>query len=135
MIELVMVIVILAILGAVALPFFVDLRGEARVANEAAVVGAVRQGIQNFFLDPARGNRSNYPCDLDTVLVTPGTTEACREALPCFRSVLQGGGVTSGWTKLDSNFGCMPYTYRSSANNTNVWRYTPFNGEFRKTVD
>jgi len=42
LIELVMVIVILGILAAVALPKFVDLRGDATTAAKAGVSGAVK---------------------------------------------------------------------------------------------
>ncbi len=42
LIELVMVIVILAILGAVAIPKYVNLENEARIGAEAGVVVGVR---------------------------------------------------------------------------------------------
>lgn len=123
LIELVMVIVILAILGAVAIPQFVNLQGEARLANEAGVAGGVRAGILTYFIDPARGNRTIYPPALDGLAA--GTV--CSTASPCFTTVLTQGGITDQWTKLTAT------TYRSSASGTNVWTYTPATGNFQKT--
>lgn len=123
LIELVMVIVILAILGAVAIPQYVDLQNEARLANEAGVAGGVRAGILTFFIDPARGNRTTYPAALDGA-----ANAACNTGNPCFTTVLVQGGITDQWTKLSAT------TYRSSASATNVWTYTPGTGNFQKTT-
>ena len=127
LIELVMVIVILAILGAVAIPFYVDLRDEARSASEQGVAGGVRAGIVTFFIDPAvgKGNRTSYPTNaqLDTAAVG-----ACTETNACFTGVLGQGGVTQDWTKLSAS------TFRSSVNGTNVWTYVAATGSFTKTT-
>lgn len=134
LIELVLVIVVLAILAGVAIPVFVDMQGEAKASNETYVAGAVRQGIMNFFLDPAHGDRSRYPCYLDTLLPPVN----CSEVSKCFQNVMNGdggGGVTSQWKKLSGDFACLDSTYRSPASATNVWTYTPHTGEFRKTAN
>lgn len=56
LIELVVVIVILGILAAVALPKFVDLSGDARNAAAAGVAGAVASGSAvNYATFTARG--------------------------------------------------------------------------------
>lgn len=123
LIELIMVMVILAVLGSVALPQYVDLRSEARTSAEQGVSGGVRAGIITFFVDPARGNRTSYPTTLDSA-----TNAACSQSNPCFGTVLQQGGITADWTKLTST------TYRSSVNGTNVWTYTPSTGSFDKTT-
>lgn len=129
LIELVMVIVILAILGAVAVPLYVDLRQDARNAAEMGIAAGVRAGILTFFVDPNRGNRSAYPTNaqVDTAVVG-----ACTEANACFTGVLGQGGITGDWTKLSAS------TWRSSVNATNVWTYTqgtPANGgTFLKTT-
>ncbi|MDP3921647.1 MAG: type II secretion system protein [Candidatus Omnitrophota bacterium] len=101
LIELVMVIVILAVLGAVAIPIYVDLSGEANSAAEEGVVGGVRAGVATYFIDPARGNRTSYPSALGTA-----TNAACSKTNACFATVLQQGGVTQGWTKT----GALAYT-------------------------
>ena len=48
LIELIMVIVILGILSAVAVPKFFAISGEAHTKNKAAVIGNVRSGLQLF---------------------------------------------------------------------------------------
>lgn len=123
LIELVMVIVILAILGAVAIPQYVDLQNEARIASEMGVAGGVRAGILTFYIDPARGNRTTFPAELDAA-----NDAACDAANPCFTNVLVQGGITEQWTKLSDT------TYRSSVNTTNIWTYNPANGNFVKTT-
>jgi prepilin-type N-terminal cleavage/methylation domain-containing protein len=124
LIELVMVIVILAILGAVAVAQYVNLRDETALSNEAGVAGGVQAGILTFFIDPARGNRTLYPATLDAL---PDGT-ACSETNPCFTNVLVQGGITDQWTKIDTD------TYRSPVNATNEWTYDPGTGTFQKTV-
>lgn len=124
LIELVIVIVILGILSAVAIPQFVNLRDEASLGNEAAVAGGVQSGILTYFIDAARGGRSTYPATLDAL--PDGTV--CSGTNPCFTTVLAQGGISDQWTKLTS------VTYRSSSSATNVWIYDPVTGIFTKTV-
>lgn len=60
LIELVMVIVIIGILAAVAIPRFMDLRKEARIARCQADVGAIRTGISGWYATfHARGGVNN----------------------------------------------------------------------------
>ena len=66
LIELVMVIVIVGILAAVAIPRFIDLRNEARRAVCQSHVGAIRTGIANWYAQfnvngscPSTGNCSS----------------------------------------------------------------------------
>ncbi len=49
LIELVMVIVILGILAAIAVPRYQDLRNEAHKSADAATIGAIRAGIMTYF--------------------------------------------------------------------------------------
>ena len=126
LIELVMVIVILAILGAVAIPQYVNLQDEARIASETGVAGGVRAGLLTYFIDPARGNRVSYPLSLDSIPInTP-----CTALAPCFTNVLVQGGISDQWQKLAT-----VNTYRSSVNNTNVWTYISASGSFQKTTN
>lgn len=122
LIELVMVIVILGILGAVAAPQYVDLQSEAKTANENGVGGAVQAGITTYFIDPAQGNRTSFPATLDSA-----TNAVCSTTNACFTTVLPGG-VRSQWTRLSAT------TYRSPVNTTNVWTYSTTNGSFVKTT-
>jgi len=56
LIELVMVIVILGILAAVAVPKFVDLSSEAKVAAVKGVAGGVSSGFATNYAAKAAGN-------------------------------------------------------------------------------
>ncbi len=122
LIELVMVIVILAILGSVAIPKYVDLQQEARDANEFGVSGGVRAGILTFFADPARGNLTNYPTSLDGV----ADNTPCTTANPCFTTVLVQGGITEQWTKISS----AANTYQSPTGA--IWTYDSGTGDFTR---
>ncbi len=86
LIELVMVIVILGILAAVAIPRFVDLSADARAASVAGVAGALSSGTAiNFATFSARG--------------TATAVTSCNAA----RLTLQGGDYpTSGGTYSSS---------------------------------
>ncbi len=59
LIELVMVIVIIGILAAVAIPRFMDLRDEAKRARCEADVGAIRTGITGWY---AKYHANNSQC-------------------------------------------------------------------------
>ena len=122
LIELVMVMVILGILGALAAPQYVDLQSDAKIANENGVAGSVQAGITTYFIDPARGNRTSFPSTLDSA-----SNAACSTSNACFGTVLPGG-IRDQWTRLSSS------TYRSPVNGTNVWTYTNSTGAFAKTT-
>ena len=61
LIELVMVIAILGILAAVAIPRFIDLSGQAEEAAEEGVVGSVRSGVYTYYAE-----WRDFPLTLDT---------------------------------------------------------------------
>lgn len=107
LIELIMIIVILGILAAVAVPKYFDLQISAKIAAEQGVVGGVRAGILTYFAQ----NRA-YPTGavLDTATVGACVGGATPNA--CFTGVLAQGGVTSDWTKLTA------LTWRGPAGNT-----------------
>lgn len=113
LIELVMIVVILGILAAVAVPRYFDMQAQATQAAERGVVGGVRAGIMTFFAQ----NRA-YPATLDAAAVA-----ACTTTNACFTTVLQQGAVTSDWTKLTAT------TYRGPT--TTVYTYTPATGDFQ----
>jgi MSHA pilin protein MshA len=96
LIELIMIIVILGILAAVAVPKYFDLSIQAKIAAEQGVVGGVRSGIYSYF-----ANNKAYPAALDAA-----TTGACAAGNICFDTVLQQGGVITGWSKT----GTVSYT-------------------------
>lgn len=121
LIELVMVIIILGILAAVAIPKFFDLQATAKAAAEQGVVGNVRAGIHNFYANSAASGSAAWPTTLDAI--SSGYPVLC-SATPCFDTVLAQGGVsTADWQKTAAN------TYQGPAGNTFV--YYPANGEFK----
>ena len=59
LIELIMVIVIIGILAAIAVPRFIDLRDEARTAECQGNASALRAAISNFYASAAVNNTCN----------------------------------------------------------------------------
>lgn len=98
LIELVMVIVILSILAVVAIPQFVNLKGNAETATVDGVIGAVRSGIlaQHASL-LAQGNdgAAAWPATLDGNAIGACAT--------CFDGVLTEGVNAPLWTKTAAN--------------------------------
>ena len=96
LIELVMVIVILGILAAVAVPKFQDISTKAKEAATLGVVGGVRAGIGAVYaynlvedITPA------YPTTLDDA----AASSSARIGNEFFDNVLDQGGITKDWTK------------------------------------
>ena len=86
LIELVMVIVILGILSAVAVPKFQDLTEQAKNAATAGVIGGVRSGIGIWY---ASNLGAQFPSALD------GASDGSVSAVNAFfDSVLAQGGIT-----------------------------------------
>jgi len=113
LIELIMIIVILGILAAVAVPKYFDLQATAKTAAEKGVVGGVRAGIYTYF-----ANNKAYPATLDSA-----TNAACATGNICFDTVLQQGGITSDWTKTSAT------GYTGPAAGT--YTYTAATGDFK----
>ncbi|MBU1998653.1 MAG: type II secretion system protein [Candidatus Omnitrophota bacterium] len=61
LIELVMVIVIIGILAAVAIPKFIDLRDEAAMAKCKATGGALRVALANYYANSALAGAAGFP--------------------------------------------------------------------------
>ena len=122
LIELVMIIVILGILAAVAIPIYFNLAGQANAAAERGVVGGVRAGISTFLANSAT---HIFPGALDTAAVGVCTTTGVNA---CFATVLAQGGIYDGsWTKVSAT------TYRGPnfAVNGITYTYTAATGAFQ----
>jgi len=94
LIELVMVIVILGILAAVAIPKYYDLQNDAKSAAEKGVVGGVRAGIHTYY-----AQNKAWPANLDAA----AASSTASKANAFFTVVLSQGGITSEWTKNASS--------------------------------
>jgi len=117
LIELIMVIVILAILAAVAIPKYFDLQNQARAAAADGVVGAVRSGIYTYF---ASTNATAFPASLDGA-----NNAACSATNMCFDTVMAGPGVTSAdWTRVSDT------QYTVNVGTTRTYNYNSTSGEF-----
>ena len=113
LIELIMIIVILGILAAVAVPKYFDLQATAKTAAETGVVGGVRAGIYTYF-----AQNKLYPVSLDSAAIA-----ACSVSNVCFDTVLQQGGITSDWIKTSAT------TYTGPA--SGIYTYTAATGDFK----
>ena len=113
LIELMMVIVVLGILAAIAVPKYINLTASANTASEQGVVGGVRAGIMIYFVQ-----NKTYPATLDSA-----TNAACSASNACFVTVLQQGGITSQWTKASAT------SYTGPTGTT--YNYTPATGAFQ----
>jgi MSHA pilin protein MshA len=115
LIELVMIIIILGILAAVAIPKYYSLQADARSAAEQGVVGGVRAGISTYF-----AQNKAWPSSLDGA-----SSGACASTNACFDTVLaQGGITTSDWTTNGSDSYTGP--------NSGVYLYDDTEGSFLK---
>ena len=86
LIELVIVIVILGILAAVALPKFVDLKTDARAAATSGVAGAIAAGSTTNYAARLAGKASAVPVSAGNVCTT------------AIAGSLLTGGMPTGYT-------------------------------------
>lgn len=102
LIELVIIIVILGILAAVAIPKYQDITGEAKEASARAALGSLRSGITIFYANQAVTTGTAIWPSVNE-LETPGTVMA--QAIPANPYQLEANapdsivtGVTKGTT-------------------------------------
>ncbi len=93
LIELVMIIVILGILAAVAIPRYFDLQQQAQQSAEEGIVGGVRAGISTYYANQCATASCAFPASLDAA-----TAAACSSTNPCFGTILSQT-VTTDWAK------------------------------------
>jgi len=121
LVELVIVIVVLGILAAVAVPRFFDFTGDAKDAACKGALGGVRSGVSTFYAHsatPAGGGQAAFPTLLQ--LAAPGTVMA--DAMPDnpYSTGASKNAVVAGVTKGT------PVT----AGTTGGWCYKASTGEF-----
>jgi prepilin-type N-terminal cleavage/methylation domain-containing protein len=110
--EIVLVIIVLGILAAVAVPRFFDTSATGKQEAEETVVALVRAGIDNYYNKAVtRGTTPLYPAALDGA--ADGTASPSN---PFFTNVLNQP-VTDNWSKSGSTYtgpAGNAYTYNSS---------------------
>lgn len=115
-----MVIVILGILAAVAIPRYLDLRSQAYVAAKEGVVGGVRSGILSTLAYNAIGSANTYPTSLDNT-----STGNVSTSNPLFGYVLRNPVTDSNWKKTGTN------VYQYYPMSTNYFYYSS-TGNFQR---
>ena len=143
LIELVIVISIIGILAAVAIPRFIDIRAQAYDAQSNGVISAIRSGIllvaskNQTAASPAS---TTFPPDLEVAwggsgggtLSAAGT--ACVAATPCFELVIPGGVVDPHWVQTAANGSSYTFTPPAGTGVTRVCNYSSVNGTFNSAV-
>ncbi|MBI3621367.1 MAG: type II secretion system protein [Nitrospirae bacterium] len=141
LIELIMVVVILGILAAVAIPRFINLQTDAQRAAEKGMAGGVRAGIsivRAAFLvggttagtaSPA-SNQLGWPARLDNAAATTFAANGNQGQVGLFSYVVETGTTSSdNWVQTTAPAGG-PYTYVGPFGNVAgaaaaTWTYTP----------
>ena len=116
LIELVMVIVILGILAAVAVPKLADLSPQAKRSAMLATAESVRAGVAIYF-----AQNTTFPAGLAASYAAAETQATCDDTHPYFLGVTQG--TTSNiWKQTGSSGATLTYTATVSA--TEIWTFT-----------
>ena len=134
LVELVIVIAIVGILAAIAIPRFLDIRTEAYTAQRDGIVGSVRAGILTTAArNQADGQSGPFPPNLEATwnLITGGTQPAvfpspCTTAAPCFELVIPGGVNIADWSQ--TAVGTYVYTHPLAAAQNRTCVYSSANG-------
>lgn len=120
LIELVIIILVLGILAATAIPKFYDMRTEANKAAEKGVVGGVRGGIAiQYASNVLASSTGTFPATLDAV-TAPATSSTANSL---FSNVLSPGIEDGSWVKSGTT------VYRGPAGNT--FGYNSATGDFK----
>jgi len=116
LIELVMVIVILGILAAFALPRFADLTSQARVASIQGIAGAIKSaaGIARA-QQLANGSAANVSVTLD------GTTIAMKGGAPTAAAIGTAIQFDGSGTSITETVSAPTTTYSAATNCTAVY--------------
>ena len=137
LIELVIVIAIIGILAAIAIPRFIDIRKEAYISQRDGMAGVVRAGI----LTVAAKNHVDlapkaqpFPPNLEAAWdgSTGGTLEldgtVCTTKA-CFELVIPGGVLDANWTQTTDTTYDFATTAATGVNKT--YTYDTTNGSFQ----
>jgi len=130
MIELIFVIVILGILGAIAVPKFTDMKNTAELANGRSDVSAIRSAIMTERQKSLVKGDSTYittltPLATSTILFTGDGTRTL------LSYGIQAGSGAGDWSI--NNFAAHTYDFNSGSDTT-TFTYTPATGIFTCTA-
>lgn len=117
LIELVVVIVILGILAATALPKFVDLGKDARIGSvnglKGALESAARLGLSKCAASPTSCDINARYSDTNSTVTVSGTKYSFHRGVPSFMSYGGGSDITA-WVDMNG-FTVQPYESASFA--------------------
>ena len=134
LVELVIVIAIVGILAAIAIPRFIDIRNEAWVSQRDSIVGSVRAGVLTTVSHHQVLQESgSWPPNLEATwgTITGGTLAAngtsC-DTQSCFELVIPGGFNGDAWEQTTAT----TYTFDNPVGATGdvVCTYSAVNGTF-----
>ena len=96
LIELVMVIVILGILAAIAIPRYIDLSGSARLGATKAAAGSIRAAIAMEYAQNAAAGAATYPATVDGTMFVEGVVPM-NQLDPASNAVVAVYDGNGGW--------------------------------------
>ena len=137
LVELVIVIAIIGILAAIAMPRFIEIRSEAYRSQRDGIVGSVRAGILTTAAknQVGGGTPDTFPPNLEatwvngTSTIVGGTLEVAGTACTtkaCFELVIPGGYLDLNWVQTTAT----TYTFTNPMGGSKVYTYTQVNGTF-----
>lgn len=136
-VEMVVVISVIGVLSAIAIPRFIDIRNEAYAAQRDGIVGAARTGIM---LVAARNQVSTSPAsetfppnleatwDGNTGGTQPSSfPSTCSASAPCFELVLTTSVTDGAWQQASAT----TYTYTPPVGTAKTYAYDSTRGTFQ----
>lgn len=124
LIEIIMVLVIIGILAAVAVPKFSKLTSNSKVASELATASTIQSAVNDVHSDWVIseggftwGNNKNQD-DVNSTTGYPKKLGDCNASYTSFNWILKSSStLESEWTCKDNNDGT--FTYKGPASNSN----------------
>ena len=136
LVELVIVIAIVGILAAIAIPRFIDIRTEAYNSQRDSILGSVRAGIlTTASRNQVSGGSGTFPPNLEATWngitggAQPGSfPTVCNAANSCFELVVPGGYIDANWSQASA----VTYTFTHPiSGSSTTYTYSTTNGTFQ----